>query len=45
VGVIALEAGRTLLLEKDRMIAEANAARIALYGIGETERGRPDEGR
>jgi len=45
VGVIALEAGRTLLLEKDRMIAEANAARIALYGIGETERGRPDESR
>jgi DUF1009 family protein len=32
--VLAVEAGRTLMLDKDEMIAEANAADIAIVGTG-----------
>ncbi|MDB5561953.1 MAG: UDP-2,3-diacylglucosamine pyrophosphatase, partial [Hyphomicrobiales bacterium] len=33
IGVIAVEAGRTLLLERERLLAAANAAGISLLGI------------
>jgi UDP-2,3-diacylglucosamine hydrolase len=33
--VLALEAGRTLLLDKDRFLAQAESAGIAVWGMEE----------
>jgi DUF1009 family protein len=39
--VLAVDAGRTLMLDREELLAKANAAKIAILGMEPTEETKP----